>query len=123
MDDADRLANHELAHDTLRKSQDYIGRGRHLQGLANSDLEFEFISSVRLVARDGNDAASRLAMNDAQAEFDLRGVSPPFDQIGPEITIMARRGRDKIAAMPSEELDRIEDGINERYRDAASRRQ
>lgn len=118
MTDDEKIVHHELAHDALIKSQDYIGRGRHLEGLDESALEFEFVSSVQLIARDGDDHRSRLAMNDAFAEFDLRGLQPPIHLIRAEIESIESRGRARIAAMSPEVRQRIENDILARYTDA-----
>jgi hypothetical protein len=119
----EKVAHHELAHKAMAEAQDYIGRGRRLRGLAIDDLEFEFVSSVQLVVRDGDDSASRLTMHDALAEFDLRGAAPPYHLIREETRVMAERGKARIDAWSDEERQRIEDGIQERYADGNRRKQ
>lgn len=123
MTDDDRVAHHELAHKAMTETQDYIERGRHLRELSIGDLEFEFVSSVQLVARDGDDTLSRLAMHDALAEFDLRGAEPPYHLVKDETRVMAERGKARMDLLSDQERQRIEDEIQERYADANRREQ
>lgn len=121
MNDDEKVAHHELAHKAMSDTIQYVERGRHLRGLESSDLELEFVSSIRLVARDGDDNVARLAMNDSLAEFDLRGLEPPFHLVRHEIGVMAERGRARIAALTAEDLQDLEDQIQARYADAGKK--
>lgn len=109
------VAHYELAHKTMSEAEDYIRRGRHLRSLSLSDLRFEFVSSIQLVIRDGNDSALRLAMHDTLAEFDLRGEEPPYHLVRTEMMLMAERGKARLEAFSDEDRQRIEEGIQERY--------
>ncbi|MGO7531700.1 hypothetical protein [Rhizobium leguminosarum] len=119
----EKIAHHELAHKAMAEAEDYIRRGRHLRGLPTDDLESEFVSSVQLVVRDGDDNASRLAMHDALAEFDLRGAEPPYHLVREETRVMAERGKARNDARSDEERQRIEHGIQARYADAEKKKQ
>ena len=57
----------------------YTARGRAFASLSDQELRAQWSEAFRRVAADIRDYESMKAWGDLNAEYDLRGVEPPYD--------------------------------------------
>jgi hypothetical protein len=111
--DDDALAEASLQHALMNETKDYLERGRRFAKSKFEDLSREWVAAFNALFADG-DRSRRRDMDDAAAEFRLRGREPPYDTVQDRIAEI----RDQLARLgpdfPSEEHDR---SIDEFFRE------
>jgi len=79
-----------LTSDRVDKTADYLRRGRPHEGLKDEALAEQWIRAFKAMADDPRSLELRRAETDLQAEFDLRGLSAPFEPIEEAVEKYAR---------------------------------
>lgn len=97
-DDAYRL----LAERSLVQTERYLRQGRRFMGLTVGELAEQFVLAFRGVAEQPDRWPSE-QVSDITAEFELRRIEPPYEQVAAETAI-------------------IEDHVKEWYRSASRER-
>src|SRR5262245_44599230 len=82
---ADRDVELFLANEQVDQIADYASRGRLYEQLTDGELAEKWIHAFKLFADAPSDERRRAIEIDLKAEFRLRSIEPPYDQVRPEI--------------------------------------
>jgi len=113
----------------LQRVRDYLGRGRPLAGLPAQSLEAQWIAAY-LEVHALDDARREEELRDLGTELDLRGLTPPWSLVVPELArfgerfgkALRQRKRDPVVVERAEaELEAISDRLIEDRRAASIR--
>ena len=97
--DAERDLEMFLAIQRVDQIADYASRGRVHERLTNQQLVKKWINAIRQCAHAASDEQRRAIESDLKAEFQLRSIEPPYEQVKLEL--------DRIAADISSGLEKM----------------
>ena len=97
--DAERDLEMFLAIQRVDQIADYASRGRVHERLTDRQLAKKWINTIRQCARASSDEKRRSIESDLKAEFQLRSIEPPYEQVKLEL--------DRIAADISSGLEKM----------------
>jgi hypothetical protein len=83
--EADRDVELFLANQQVDQIADYASRGRVYERLTDGELAEKWIHAFRQFADAPSDERKRAIEIDLKAEFQLRSIEPPYDQVRSEI--------------------------------------
>ena len=83
--EADRDVELFLANEQVDQIADYASRGRVYERLTDGELAEKWIHTFRLFADAPSDERRRAIEIDLKAEFQLRSIEPPYNQVRSEI--------------------------------------
>jgi hypothetical protein len=87
---------------------DYVRRGRAHRNLTNVEVREAWVAAFRAYSREPGPGPLQSALQDFQAELDLRGIAPPFDAVQVDLNRLveaAKRVSEQLRADP----ERLED--------------
>lgn len=108
------VAHAEAARLRLERTAEYLRQGRVYESMSDADLAALWIAAVRNWAT--TPAERPPAVDDAGAEFALRGRDPPYALARDEIGSLAARAMAKVAKMTAAEKWAAADQILSHYR-------
>lgn len=109
------VAHAEAARLSLERTASYLRQGRVYQSMSDAELATLWITAMRNWAAAPADRP--LAVDDAEAEFALRGREPPYPLARDEIGNLAARAMTEVARMTAAERCAAGKQILNRYRD------
>jgi len=92
-----------LAESRMEQATEYARRGRRLKEAAAEKLKDGWKIAFKKYAAAPTDPMWRLVVGELQAEMELRGVEPPFEDVKPEmdaLTALAQKVAQEILADP-----------------------
>jgi hypothetical protein len=101
-----------LASQEADRTADYANRGRAYKHLTDQQLTEKWVAAFRHLAEAPRDSRRRALESDLSAEFKLRDIKPPHDQVYAEIKRITSSLVSWIEAMKRNEPERFEQ-INE----------
>lgn len=114
------VAHAEAARLRMDRAMRYLGRGRVYGGWPDGDLTALWIAAMR--SWTARPAERPLAVDEAEAEFALRGLEPPYALARDEIGRLAARTMSDVADMTAAERCAAGERILDRYRDELARK-
>lgn len=114
------MAELALANSRMQRTQDYVQRGRRHQDASGQELETLFVDTFRAWVADFGNRAQRRGNDDVSAEYELRGIEPPFHLVGPEMDALTKVARE-VAADP-EALEGIGQSIVDEWVEAQTKK-
>jgi hypothetical protein len=75
IEEAERNFKRAIAENRFKRMADYAARGRRFSGLAHAKL-----LKVWTAAYDDDDLAKQAIVTDLNAEFEIRGIEPPYHE-------------------------------------------
>ena len=112
--EADRDAELFLANEQVDQIADYASRGRLYKRLTDGELAEKWIHAFRLFADAPSDERRRAIEIDLKAEFQLRNIEPPYDQVRSEINRIVDSMSSGFEAMKRDDPDAV-DEMNEEF--------
>jgi hypothetical protein len=123
-DFVDKAAHHLLADQSISKAQSYLKRGRIFEATSDGDLRAQFISAFREYVVDlRQKPKNHEMMNDLQAEYDLRGIEPPYEELVAEMKILKNAAQKAADNFSPEDEEAIAEEMFETYLTDFRRRQ
>lgn len=92
----------------------YLAKGRRMENLGIEQLEAEYVLAFRAWAKSEAADEMRPALDDAGAEFQLRGLSPPHHLVAEESKQIGAAMARRVAALGEEGLETMEENIEQR---------
>jgi hypothetical protein len=83
--DAERDLEIFLAIEQVDQIADYASRGRVHERLTDQQLAKKWINAIRQCAHASTDEQRRAIASDLKAEFQLRSIEPPYEQVKLEL--------------------------------------
>lgn len=99
-------AEHPMASGAFERIQDYLDSGRDLASLSIEDLEGRFVAAFK--ARVANVAQASDANDDAEAEYILRSIEPPYHLVKAEIEEMTRQISEAFSKLSNEQIAELD---------------
>ena len=106
---------HTLAKDEMERMQQYLQRGRPYEKLGTPKLRAMFIHAFKERVADLRNPDAWARSNDLQAEYSLRAVEPPFEDLKSELEVMARTAEEMLEGLTPERADEINKEIIDEY--------
>ena len=103
-----------MANEQVDQIAHYASRGRIYQGLTDGELAEKWIHAFRLFADAPFDARRRAIEIDLKAEFQLRSIEPPYDQVRSEINRIVKDMSSGFEIMKRDDPDAV-DEMNEEF--------
>ena len=103
-----------LANEQVDQIVDYASRGRLYERLTDGELAEKWIHAFRLFADAPSDERRRAIEIDLKAEFQLRGIEPPYDQVRSEINRIVDSMSSGLETMKRDDPDMV-DEMNEEF--------
>jgi len=119
---AKAAVGHTLAKSELERMQEYLQRGRPFERTSLSDLHAMFIRTFKESVADLRNADARARSNDVRAEYTLRGMEPPFEDVKEDMQLLIQAAEEMVEGLTPERAEEIDKEIIEEY-DAARRSQ
>ena len=111
---ADRDVELFLANEQVDQIADYASRGRLYERLTDGELAEKWIHAFRLFADAPSDERRRAIEIDLKAEFQLRGIEPPYDQVRSEINRIVDSMSSGFETMKRDDPGMVDD-MNEEF--------
>lgn len=99
-----------LAKQDVDSIDSYLRRGRRFSALTAPELSDKFVSEMRRCASAPQDWPSQ-QQSDLTAEFALRGLEPPFEQVVDEMDRIAEHLRAAFAAASEDGLSKVHEAV------------
>jgi hypothetical protein len=112
--DAERDVELFLANEQVDQIADYASRGRAYERLTDGELAEKWIHAFRLFADAPSDERRRAIEIDLKAEFQLRSIEPPYDQVRSDINRIVKNTSSSFETMKRNDPDGV-DEINEEF--------
>jgi hypothetical protein len=112
--EADRDVELFLANEQVDQIADYASRGRIYERLTDAELAEKWIHAFRLFADAPSDERRRAIEIDLKAEFQLRNIEPPYNQVRLEINRIVENMSSGLETMKRDDPDAV-DEINEEF--------
>jgi hypothetical protein len=112
--EADRDVELFLANEQVNQIADYASRGRLYERLTDGELAEKWIHAFKLFADAPSDERRRAIEIDLKAEFRLRNIEPPYDQVRPEINRIVDDMSSGFETIKRDDPDMI-DEMNEEF--------
>ena len=112
--EADRDVELFLANERVDQIADYASRGRLYERLTDGQLAEKWIHAFRLFAHAPSDERRRAMEIDLKAEFQLRGIEPPYDQVRSEINRIVDNMSSGFETIKRDDPDMV-DEMNEEF--------
>jgi len=100
-----------LAEAQTRKVQDYVNRGREFEHTPEQDLAAAWVDLMRAWAAS-DQTEQELRRIDIEAEYSLRGLKPPYEQVKAELDTLARKAAELVKSMNESHFERIDRAIS-----------
>lgn len=100
---AQAAADAEVARSQIQQTERYLGRGRCFEDMPESDLARLWIAGMQEYARVIHPRPQ--VVDDAAAEFDLRGVEPPWHAVNDETARLRAAALASLKGMTEDEKD------------------
>ena len=117
--EADRDVELFLANQQVDQIADYASRGRVYERLTDGELAEKWINAFRQFADAPSDERRRAIETDLKAEFRLRSIEPPYDQVRSEINRVAENMSSGFEAMKNDDPDAVDEMYEEFQQDVA----
>ena len=78
-DRGERIVRFIIAKGSAEQVQSYVDRGRRFKELSDDELSNKYAEGMHQMASDPANSDLRLLLDAAQAEYELRGTTPPED--------------------------------------------
>ena len=117
--EADRDVELFLANEQVDQIADYASRGRIYERLTDGELAEKWIHTFRLFADAPSDERRRAIEIDLKAEFQLRNIEPPYDQVRSEINRIAENMSSGFETMKRDHPDAVDEIYEEFQQDLA----
>lgn len=111
----EEVVEYVVAEEEAKDVRDYVGRGRRYEGLGADEMEAVFVDGARDLAGSVTSGPYRVAWGDAKAEYEIRGVRPPYHLIREEIDTIVKAMADAVNEMSAEERSEMESGMLRDY--------
>lgn len=92
----------------------YLAKGRRLEHLSDEQLDAEYVLAFRAWAASEAANETRPALDDAGAEYQLRGTSPPNDLLADERKQLGAAMAKRMASLGEGGLETMEANIEQR---------
>ena len=92
----------------------YLAKGRRMESFGVEDLEAEYILAFRAWAHSEAANEMRPALDDAEAEFQLRGLPPPHHLLEEERRQVGAAMAKRVAALDDDGRETMEGNIGQR---------
>lgn len=92
----------------------YLAKGRRMENLSVEQLEAEYVLAFRAWAESEAANEMRPALDDAGAEFQLRGLSPPHHLVAEESKQIGAAMAKRVAALDDDGRETMEENIEQR---------
>ena len=112
--DADCDVELFMANEQVDQIADYANRSRIYERLTDGELAEKWIQSFRLFADAPSDERRRAIEIDLKAEFQLRSIEPPYDQVRSEINRVVANYSSGLEIMKRDDPDAV-DEMNEEF--------
>jgi len=103
-----------MANEQVDQIADYANRGRVYERLTDGELAQKWIQAFRLFANAPADERRRAIEIDLKAEFQLRSIEPPYDQVRSEINRVVANYSSGLEIMKRDDPDAV-DEMNEEF--------
>jgi hypothetical protein len=117
--EAERDVELFLANEQVDQIADYASRGRIYERLTDGELAEKWIHGFRLVADAPSDERRRAIETDLRAEFQLRGIEPPYDLVRSEINRVVEDMSSGFEIMTRDDPDAVDEMNEELQQDIA----
>jgi len=117
--EGDRDVELFLANEQMDQIADYASRGRVYERLTEGELVEKWIHAFRLVADAPSDEHGRAIETDLRAEFQLRRIEPPYDQVRSEINRVVEGMSSGFEIMKRDDPDAVDEMNEELQQDIA----
>ena len=117
--EADRDVELFMANEQVDQIADYASRGRVYERLTDGELAEKWIQAFRLFADAPSDERRRAIEIDLKAEFQLRRIEPPYDQVRSEINRVVKGMSSGFEIMKSDDPDVVDEMYEEFQQDIA----
>ena len=98
---------------------DYASRGRTHERLTDQQLARKWIDAIRQCAHASSDEQRRAIESDLKAEFQLRSIEPPYEQVKLEIDRIAADISSRFEKMKRDDPDAVAEMAEEFEQDLA----
>src|SRR5262245_10602077 len=117
--EADRDVELFLANERVDQIADYASRGRLYERLTDGELAEKWIYTFRLCADAPSDQRRRATEIDLKADFQLRNIEPPYDQVTQEINRFVENMSSGFETMKRDDPDAVDEIYEEFQQDIA----
>jgi hypothetical protein len=117
--EADRDVELFLANEQVDQIADYASRDRVYERLTDGELAEKWIHTFRLFADAPSDERRRAIEIDLKAEFQLRSIEPPYDQVRSEINRVVANMSSDFETMKRDDPDAVDEIYEEFQQDIA----
>jgi hypothetical protein len=117
--EADRDVELFLANQQVDQIADYASRGRVYERLTDGELAEKWIHAFRQFADAPSDERKRAIEIDLKAEFQLRSIEPPYDQVRSEINRVVANMSSGFETMKNDGPDAVDEIYDEFQQDLA----
>ena len=100
----------------------YAARGRKHRDMSPTDLSAAWVVSFEKLADDFGNADLHLIQNDLAAEYDLRGVEPPYDLVIDAMDRFADGVKAAMAKFTPSDMELLGEKVFEKYSAFKARR-
>ena len=117
--EADRDVELFLANEQVDQIADYASRGRAYERLTDGELAEKWINAFRQFADAPSDERRRAIEMDLKAEFRLRRIEPPYDQVRSEINRVVENMSSGLETIENDDPDAVDEMYEEFQQDLA----
>jgi len=96
---------------------DYVTRGRIYERLTDGELAEKWIHAFKMFAAARSDQCRRAIETDLKAEFQLRGIEPPYDQVRSEINRVVKDMSSGFEILKRDDPDAVDEMNDELQQD------
>ena len=86
---------------------DYVRRGRQHERLSDAQVRDGWKSAFELMAKDIDAPEARQAEDDFRCELDLRGISPPYDEVRAALGVILKVTKETIDQLKADPDDGV----------------
>ena len=117
--DAERDLEMFLAIQRVDQIADYASRGRVHERLTDQQLAKKWTNAIRQCAHTASDEQRRAIESDLKAEFQLRSIEPPYEQVKLELDRIAADISSRLEKMKRDDPDAVAEMAEEFEQDLA----
>jgi hypothetical protein len=121
-DEADKEVRSWIDSESVDSVANYAEQGRKYAALSDAELSSAWVQAFRASARDIHNKEQRSAHADYSAEFDLRGIDPPFNLVHDDMQQMTESIKVWMASLTEEDLGAFTDGVEKHFNEFRDKR-
>ena len=98
---------HPMASGVFERIQEYLDSGRSLASMPIDELQARFVATFKTRAGTVSPENAAVGDEDAEAEFLVRGIAPPYDLVRAEIEVMTRQIAEAFSKLSDEQISEL----------------